>query len=80
MTDDRDLTPMQQQAIEQIIWLHRDARIPVRQLAARFGTSPARVSNWINRHQAPSPMSCQRIERLFLEEQGKRATPKPDES
>lgn len=63
---------MQTQAIEQVIWLHREAGIPVRQLARLFSTSPARVSTWVNRHQAPSPMSCQRIERLFLEEQAKR--------
>lgn len=80
MTVDRKLTPMQELAIEQVIWLHREAGIPVRQLATRFSTSPARVSNWINRHQSPSPMSCQRIERLFQEEQTKRATPGPVEN
>lgn len=66
---------MQTQAIEQVIWLHREAGIPVRQLARLFSTSPARVSTWVNRHQAPSPMSCQRIARLFEEEQAKRGGP-----
>lgn len=77
MPVDRELTPMQELAIEQVIWLHREAGIPVRRLATRFSTSPARVSNWINRHQAPSPMSCQRIERAYQEEQGKRSAPGP---
>lgn len=71
--DSKDLEQMQAQAIEQVKWLHREAGIPVRQLAKRFNTSASRVSNWVNEHQSPSRMSCERIERLYLEEQAKRS-------
>ena len=58
-------TEAQRDARERVIWLHREAGIAIAELARRMSTSPALVSNWVNEHRYPSPMSCERIERVW---------------
>lgn len=59
-------------ALEHLEWLHREARLPIAELARRMKTSAPLVSSWVHKHHAPSPMSCERIERVFLDEQARR--------
>ena len=68
----REPTAAQITARERIIWLHREAGIPIAELARRMKTSASRVSLWVNGHETPSPMSAERIERVYLDELSRR--------
>lgn len=73
--DSPELQAMQQQALEHLTWLHREAGLPIAELARRMRTSAPLVSTWVNGHRKPSPMSCERIQRIYSEEQARRSRP-----
>lgn len=59
---------MQDIALERLDWLHKQRGLPIAELARRMNTSAPLVSTWVNRHRRPSPMSCERIERIYQAE------------
>ena len=73
--DSQELQAMQELALEHLSWLHKEAGLPIAELARRMKTSSPLVSTWVNGHRRPSPMSCERIARIFEEEQAKRNSP-----
>ncbi len=68
----REPTDAQVTAREHVQWLHREAGIPIAELARRMETSASRVSFWVNGHQVPSPMSAKRIEEVYQDELSRR--------
>lgn len=73
--DSPELLIMQEQALERLSWLRTEARLPVAELARRMKTSAPLVSTWVNGHRKPSPMSCERIQRIYDEERARRDRP-----
>lgn len=72
------LEPTQDIALMQLDWLRTEGGFSIAELARRFRTSPAAISVWVNGHRKPSPMSCERIARLYQDERARRGLPPED--
>jgi len=68
----RQPTETQITARERIQWLHREAGIPIAELARRIGVMYPVVSRWVNEHNYPSPLAGRLIAEVYLDELSRR--------
>jgi len=68
----RQPTAAQVEARERIQWLHREAGIPIAELARRMNMQAPVVSRWVNEHHYPSPLAGRLIAEVYLDELSRR--------